>query len=204
MTLFTKRKRTDYIAVHCAATPPSFNGGAKEIRKWHRDKGWIDIGYHAVIRRDGTIEWGRPLDTVGAHVENFNAVSVGVCLVGGVNAKGQPEDNFTLAQYAALALLLREWKKLYPAAKIQGHRDFPNVKKACPSFDVRKWINEMGVFATSKVPDEPDTPAIEVKSGDTLWSISKRYGTTVAALLKVNPQIEVSALKIGTLLRLPH
>jgi N-acetyl-anhydromuramyl-L-alanine amidase AmpD len=159
MTMYTMRKVTNYIAVHCAATPPTANIGVKEIRQWHRDKGWIDIGYHFVIRRDGTVETGRPIDTVGAHVENFNSVSVGISLVGGVNSKLQPEDNFTPAQYAALALKLRELKAKYPKAVVQGHRDFPNVAKACPSFDVRKWIAETGVFDDSHVDDEPDARA---------------------------------------------
>ena len=144
--LYTTRKATDWLVVHCSATPPSLNIGAKEIRQWHRAKGWVDIGYHFVIRRDGSIEPGRPVDVIGAHVENHNANSIGICMVGGTNAKGIPENNFTDAQFHALAVKLRELKKVYPNASVCGHRDFKGVSKACPSFDVSKWITETHVF----------------------------------------------------------
>jgi len=133
-------KSVDYLAVHCAATPPKMDIGAKDIKGWHLRKGWIDIGYHYVIRRNGAIENGRPTDRPGAHVRGYNHVSIGICLIGGVAADGKtPEDNFTSDQYNALLRLLQDLKTQYPDAKVQGHRDFPNVKKACPSFDVRSW-----------------------------------------------------------------
>jgi N-acetylmuramoyl-L-alanine amidase len=142
--LFTPRKRTTHLVIHCAATKPSLDIGAKEIRQWHKQKGWIDIGYHFVIRRDGRIETGRPVDVVGAHVEGHNSTSVGICLVGGVSQADAnvPEDNFTGAQYVALAGLLKELIVKYPNCTIKGHRDFPGVKKACPSFDVAAWLAE--------------------------------------------------------------
>ena len=136
-SLFTTRKSTEWLVVHCSATQPKSNIGVKEIRQWHRERGWIDIGYHFVIRRDGTVETGRPENVVGAHVENHNHYSIGICMVGGINAQGKAEDNFTPAQYAALATLLRTLKAKYPKAQIQGHRDFPKVAKDCPSFDVK-------------------------------------------------------------------
>lgn len=137
---FKKRARTDFIAVHCAATRPSQDIGRSEIDRWHRANGWAGIGYQYVIRRDGTLEVGRPLEAVGSHVQGFNEVSVGICLAGGVAEDGKtPEDNFTPAQKATLAGLLRVLKSTYPKATVQGHRDFPKVAKACPSFDVKKW-----------------------------------------------------------------
>lgn len=202
-TLYTSRKSTSWIAVHCSATQAKADIGAKEIRQWHRAKGWVDIGYHFVIRRDGTVETGRPIDVIGAHVENFNHASIGICMVGGINAQGKAEDNFTPAQYAALAELLRDLKARYPKAQIQGHRDFPGVKKDCPCFDVRSWVDRTGVFLDSKVADEPDTPAIVIEKGDTLWSIAKRFGTTVDKLVAINPQLDPKNLKVGGLVRLP-
>lgn len=137
-----ERTATDFIAVHCSATRPSQNVDVADIRKWHKGKGWEDIGYHWVITRKGSIQRGRPENRVGAHVEGFNAVSIGVCLVGGVSEDDftKPENNFTPEQFAALARLLGVLKKKYPNAVIQGHRDFPNVAKACPSFNVKEWL----------------------------------------------------------------
>ena len=90
------RQRTDYIIIHCSATPPNMDVNAKEIDRWHRQKGWLGIGYHYVIKRDGTREVGRKLSEAGAHCIAYNHKSVGICLVGGVDvAGGKAENNFT-------------------------------------------------------------------------------------------------------------
>lgn len=138
--------RVDFIAVHCSATPATSDIGAAEIRQWHRAKGWRDIGYHFVIRRDGTVETGRPVDQPGAHEPRINARSVAICLIGGSPKIGSPEqkkglgeNNFTAPQFNALVSKVRELKLIHPKAEVIGHRDVPGVRKACPSFDVRQW-----------------------------------------------------------------
>jgi len=135
------------IIIHCAATKPSMDIGAKEIDEWHRERGWAAIGYTNVIRRDGTIEKGRDLDNdgdvdeeVGAHAKGFNANSIGVCLVGGMAEDGSDDCNFTMRQYLALSVWIMEKQNLYPHAEVLGHRDLPNVDKTCPMFDVRAWM----------------------------------------------------------------
>lgn len=134
------RTKTDWIVIHCAATRPSMDVGAKEIRSWHKAKGWRDIGYHFVIRRDGRVEKGRGVAEIGSHVQGHNHNSVGVCLVGGVadDTLG-PQNNFTRAQWVSLKKLVGELVQQYPQAKVLGHRDFPKVNKACPSFDAKQW-----------------------------------------------------------------
>lgn len=135
MATFKKRLTTTAIFVHCAATPPSLNADVRLIRQWHKQQGWLDIGYHYVIKRDGTVEDGRPVETIGAHASGENSTSIGVCLAGGVNTKGEPDANFTYEQYSALVILLVQLKKQFPDVKeIRGHRDVAN--KACPSFDI--------------------------------------------------------------------
>ena len=104
------------------------------------------IGYHKVIRRDGTIEAGRHLNMAGAHVEGYNGQSIGICLVGGIKKDGTPENNFTEDQMQSLAQVILELRQDgYAHAIVQGHRDFPNVAKACPSFDVRAWMKGVGL-----------------------------------------------------------
>lgn len=138
-----------YIVVHCSASRPSQDWGATEIDAMHRQRGFAMIGYHRVIRRNGAIELGRPLDQdhilepneVGAHVEGFNSRSVGVCMIGGVtevNVK-VPENNFTSEQWHSLKLVLKGLKSQFPKAKIVGHHEL-NPGKACPSFDVQAWL----------------------------------------------------------------
>lgn len=136
---FKPRAATKYLVVHCAATEPTMDIGLREIRQWHRERGWLDIGYHYVIRRDGTVETGRPKDVIGAHVEGHNYESLGICLAGGIDASGKPENNFTEAQFASLRILLAQLKGDYRSAQIVGHRDL-DPKKACPSFDVASWL----------------------------------------------------------------
>ncbi|MGL5965359.1 MAG: N-acetylmuramoyl-L-alanine amidase, partial [Fusobacteriaceae bacterium] len=87
MANFKKRGSTDHIVIHCSATKPTMDIGVRDIRMWHKQQGWLDVGYHFIIKRDGTIEEGRPVDVVGSHVKNHNSNSVGVCLVGGVDDK---------------------------------------------------------------------------------------------------------------------
>lgn len=139
-----KRERTDYLVVHCSATGPKQNIGAADIDKWHRAKGWKCIGYHYVIKRDGTVEEGREEETIGAHVENWNSVALGICMVGGVSADDPKvaQNNFTSAQWDSLEELLKRMKAKYPQAHIQGHRDFPDVHKSCPCFDAQAWAKE--------------------------------------------------------------
>ncbi len=141
-----KRDKTEFIAVHCSATGNQ-NFGAADIDRWHRKQGWQCIGYHYVIRRDGTVEEGREEDVIGSHVAGFNSVSLGICMVGGVDANDNTKavNNFTKEQFASLKQLLIDLKVRYPQAKIQGHRDFPNVKKACPSFSVADWMKSVGL-----------------------------------------------------------
>jgi len=128
-----------FIVVHCSATPPDLDIGVDEIRKWHKTRGWSDIGYHYAIRRNGLVEAGRSLDLQGAHVFGHNHESVGICLAGGVNKDGQPDANFTAAQYASLETLIGLLLPRFPGAVVRGHRDFPGVNKACPSFDAPTW-----------------------------------------------------------------
>jgi N-acetylmuramoyl-L-alanine amidase len=120
--------------------------GADTIREWHQEKGWIDIGYHYVIRRNGIIEPGRPQWAVGAHVENHNSNSVALCMVGGVSQAdaNKAENNFTDEQWNALLSKVRALHGDYPAAKVGGHRSFAGVHKDCPSFDAIKWAEDNG------------------------------------------------------------
>ena len=139
------RKVTQFIVLHCSATRPVQDIGAKEIRSWHKAKGWSDIGYHFVIRRDGRVEKGRSVDQIGAHVAGHNHNSVGICLVGGIgNGSFSPEDNFTRAQWSALKGLVTDLRSKYPKANVVGHRDFPGVTKACPCFEAKAWAAENG------------------------------------------------------------
>jgi len=170
-----------HIVIHCSATREGQSFTADDIRSWHKAKGWKDIGYHFVIRLDGTVERGRDEDQPGAHVENHNSTTIGVCYVGGLDAWGKPTDTRTTAQKEAMQRLVELLVKKYPTAQVVGHRDFPGVKKDCPCFDAKAWW--LGVrYAVPVIPAAPaPAPAAgprfhTVQPGDTLWSLAQRYG----------------------------
>lgn len=128
------------IIVHCSATKPSMDVGADWIRKIHvRQNAWKDIGYHYVIRRNGAVEDGRPLEKVGAHCNGHNTGTIGICLIGGISETGRPENNFTPAQFDSAQLLIDVLVTRYPTiVKLSGHNRYAN--KACPSFDVHEKL----------------------------------------------------------------
>lgn len=126
------------IIIHCSAVGPEQKSSVKDIDRWHRQRGWKNgCGYHYVVRRDGTIETGRPLEMVGAHCQNHNQHSIGVCYEGGLNAEGKPADTRTEAQKTAMRQLLERLHKQFPRTLIVGHNVF-NPLKACPCFDAAK------------------------------------------------------------------
>jgi N-acetylmuramoyl-L-alanine amidase len=141
--------------VHCSAskanidegiTLPGEDVGVKEITAWHKARGFKTIGYHFVIRRSGQVENGRPLTEIGAHVEGYNANSIGICMVGGVSETGKSENNYEPKQWETLKALLARLHREFPGAEIKGHRDFPKVAKDCPCFDVRAWLAKEKLF----------------------------------------------------------
>lgn len=125
------------IIVHCTATRAGIDCTVEDIRRWHRQQGWSDIGYHYVVYRDGSVHEGRNVNIAGAHCLGHNTYSIGVAYVGGVARDGKtPADTRTVAQAEGLEKLMVELRRMYPQAHIFGHRDFAN--KACPCFDVHK------------------------------------------------------------------
>lgn len=138
-----KSKRTiKEIIIHCTATPEGKDYTIADITRWHKDRGFATIGYHYVIYRDGTVHEGRDVNLIGAHCTNHNSYSIGVCYVGGLKFvpnvpinKLPAKDTRNEKQKAAMLSLLLDLKKLYPNAKIYGHRDFAN--KSCPCFDAK-------------------------------------------------------------------
>jgi N-acetyl-anhydromuramyl-L-alanine amidase AmpD len=137
------RKSTKYIVVHCSASrAKDVHVDVKEIDRWHRQKGWLMVGYHFVITRHAVVQVGRKLEDAGAHVYGHNKHSVGICLVGGVAENGKtPESNFTEEQMSALYVLLKEMRVLYPEAEIVGHFELEPAK-TCPVFDIKTWLRE--------------------------------------------------------------
>ena len=126
-----------FLVIHCSDTDNDENLKATDIHRMHLSFGWDGVGYHKIICRSGEIENGRPEYWIGAHVKGKNHISLGVCLIG--------RDNFTKEQFISLEKVLRNWKGLYPQARIVGHRETGNTQKTCPNFNVQTWCNKLNL-----------------------------------------------------------
>ncbi len=151
----SKRVITD-IAVHCTASREGVDQTVEQIRAYHTapvskgGRGWSDIGYHYVVYLDGTVHEGRDVNISGAHVSGYNAHSIGVVYVGGLDSKGKAKDTRTEKQKAALLALLVDLRKLYPEARIRGHRDFSPDKNGNGIIEPQEWIKECPCFDAAK------------------------------------------------------
>ena len=145
---------------HCTATPEGREVSVREIDTWHKARGWKGIGYHFVVHLDGTVENGRPIEEVGAHVEGHNTGTIGAVYVGGTDKNGVAKDTRTEAQKKAMLKLSQELTERFKLKKITGHREY--AAKACPCFDA--FAEYKHLTTTSVVTDKPSPTA--PKKGD--------------------------------------
>lgn len=139
-------RKINRIIVHCTATRPEWMQGhtvvlkIAEIRRWHKHKGWSDIGYHYLIDRDGRQGFGRYEGLPGAHTRGENADSIGVALIGGHGAAATDTffDHFTHQQSLMLRKTIHDLEREHGALKVHGHNEF--AAKGCPGFNVHDWL----------------------------------------------------------------
>lgn len=132
-----------FLTIHCAATPEGRKVTAEQITEWDKAK-FGQTSYHWVVELNGAMRRTLKDTEKGAHVGKANTGNIGVCYIGGVDKMGNPKDTRTDAQKKSLLTLVRTYKERYPHIVIRGHRDWPGVNKACPSFDVTSWLAETG------------------------------------------------------------
>lgn len=128
------------IVIHCTATAPTAT--VESIRNyWRNVLGWKSPGYHYLIKSDGEIVNLQPIQSLANGVAGHNSNSIHVSYIGGVEGT-RPMDTRTAQQKVSMLKIVKELKAKFPQAEIKGHRDFPGVNKACPSFDVKKWVQD--------------------------------------------------------------
>lgn len=142
------KRNIKYLVVHCTATPPEVKV-ENIVRYWKEQLGWKNPGYHYIVKRNGEIVQLLSEDLVANGVKNYNQPSIHISYVGGVDKNNKPFDNRTPQQQHAIFNKLVELSERYPGAEIKGHRDFPGVIKACPSFDVKTWLKTFVPDGTS-------------------------------------------------------
>lgn len=152
-------KKLQYLVIHCTATPEGREVSSVEIRRWHTDpvskggRGWKQVGYTDMIHLDGRIE--RLVDNnednqvdnweITNGVAGFNSISRHIVYVGGTekNNVNKAKDTRTDAQRRALQIYVKDFHRRFPEVKIVGHREL--AARDCPSFDVQKWLTEIGL-----------------------------------------------------------
>ena len=130
------------LTIHCTATPEGRDNTAAEVTRWDIER-FGQPSYHIVIELDGDAVRTLPDDKRGAHTGGNNTGNIGISYVGGtekLNAGGKPKDTRTKAQKETMRKLVLEYQKKYPGIRVRGHREWPKVAKACPSFDVQAWL----------------------------------------------------------------
>lgn len=189
-------KPVDTIFVHCSATRPewmadrSFSDRVKEIKRWHLDKKWADIGYHWIIDRDGSITQGRKEHVIGAHVQNHNTGSIGICLIGGFgSSESDPfEKNFTAKQDHALRTLINDIKTRTTIKRIRGHNEV--AAKACPGFNVARWLDRKPTTKSLADSTTVQASAIQIASG---------AGTGISAVAMLDGYAQIVAIVFAVL-----
>lgn len=127
-----------YIVLHCTATSPDASIHSI-MNYWRNVLKWKSPGYHYLIDKAGIAHNLQSIEKPSNGVAGYNQWSIHISYVGGINDRGKPFDTRTKAQIATQIDLIKELQQKFPTAELLGHRDFPNVKKACPSFDVKTW-----------------------------------------------------------------
>jgi len=153
-------RKVDYCVLHCTAGPR--NQSVESIKAHWKRLGWKTVGYHRLISPDGTVHNLADYSDITNGVKGFNAVSIHISYIGGIDSNGRAVDNRTDAQKAAQKVLIEEAAKLFPGIVILGHRDFSPDKnrdgaiqpgewmKTCPSFSVKDWLKEIGFKSANK------------------------------------------------------
>lgn len=137
-------RQINNIVLHCTATPQNTTIASIQ-RHWREVNKWSNPGYHWIIKPDGEAVNLLPIDKPSNGVAGHNKDSIHISYIGGVDKTGKAVDNRTPEQIATQIRLITELKEQFPNAEVKGHKDFPNVAKSCPSFDVKKWLECAGL-----------------------------------------------------------
>lgn len=150
--------KLERLVLHCTATPEGREVTSAEIKAWHTNpvskggRGWKQVGYTDMIHLNGKVE-RLVANNEDANVDpwevtngatGFNSTSRHVVYVGGIDRQNKKAaDTRTPQQRNAMENYVKDFHRRYPGVRIVGHNEL--AAKACPSFDVQKWLESIGV-----------------------------------------------------------
>lgn len=132
-------RQINKIILHCSATKEGQEYDREDIKEWHLQRGFTDIGYHYVITLDGTIQEGRDIRTIGAHCSGHNTGSIGICYIGGLDENGKGKDTRTTEQRQSLFQLVDELLLAYDLTIEDVYCHYQFAKKLCPCFPIEQF-----------------------------------------------------------------
>jgi N-acetyl-anhydromuramyl-L-alanine amidase AmpD len=143
------KRRVNLIVIHCSATRENVNYTFDQCVRDHQARGFAGCGYHFFIRKDGTVHTGRPLEKIGAHVQGFNAHSVGICYEGGLDANNKPKDTRTPPQKLAILSCIQDAMTFAGKGNVKriiGHRDLSPDKNGNGIVEPTEWVKQCPCF----------------------------------------------------------
>ena len=131
-------RKISWLVVHCTATPKK-TSVSSILNYWKNNLGWNNPGYHLIFLPDGSWTLIAEFDIIANGVKGYNFIGLQFSYIGGVDNSGKPVDNLTPEAKKTMEVAIESTLKRWPHLKtnFQGHRDFPNVAKACPCFDTK-------------------------------------------------------------------
>jgi N-acetylmuramoyl-L-alanine amidase len=136
-----KNRKISWIVIHCTASQPNTKKEAI-INYWKNTLKWKTVGYHRLIDANGVVHELAKYEQVTNGVKGYNSESIHFSYIGGIDESGRPKDTRTIKQKESLLYLVKQAKKQFPNAIVQGHRDF-GANKACPSFDAKSEYKDI-------------------------------------------------------------
>lgn len=155
--IHTFKKPPRYLTIHHTATPSSYDVTKDIIDEWHRKRGFKYFGYHVLIRRDGTIEYGRKFNEIPAAVKSYNHKAMAIAVAGGVDSSGNAEDNFIDTQFRSLRSVISAIQWIYPKIVLVGHRELMGTDTECPAIPMNT------LRAVCNMPLPPDERSLKDK-----------------------------------------
>ena len=135
----SERSYTDMVVIHHTGCN-DIDASAEQIHEWHlANPGWVGIGYHYVIRKDGTIERGRPEWAIGSHAYGENSHTIGIHLSGDFE-QAYPTDKQLDRCGALVADICDRYGIPIDRAHIVGHGEL--MATSCPGVNLQALLDD--------------------------------------------------------------